>query len=151
MAGLRTRMLKGFAQLIDMHTNAVWLESGSYAEGVIGITIQAVPERPDGVVTLSAYSVTDDPALSDSVIGLQVRVRRGGANPTPTNDLADELFDLLHGLSDFELPAVEDERGVWVVSCVRRSQVPGGQDGNRRWSDIQNFYVTIHAPSAHRE
>jgi len=143
-------MLKGFAQLIEMHTIAVFKDSGSYASNEVGITIQAVPDQPDGVIALSAYSVTDDPTLSDSVFGLQARVRRGGANPTPTNDLADELFDLLHGLADFELPAVDGWAGVWVVSCERRSQVSGGQDRNNRWSDIQNFHVTIHAPSANR-
>lgn len=147
---MRNRFLWGVALLIDANTPAVWRPTGAYSSSEIGIVLHAVPQKPESVVTLSAYSVSDDPSLSDSVLGLQVRARRGGEDPTPTNDLADALFDLLHGLHDVDLPSPDADPGVRVVQMLRRSQVSGGQDQNKRWSDIQNFYATVHYPSINR-
>lgn len=147
---MRSRLLRGLAMHLQANGIGVWKESGSYSAAEIGITLHAVPQQPDGIITLSAYGVDDDPALSDSIEGVQVRVRRGGANPTPTNDLADRIFNLLHGAHDFRLPSPDDDPGVWVVQCLRRSHVSGGQDQNNRWSDLQNFYITVHYPSANR-
>ncbi|WP_293782601.1 minor capsid protein [uncultured Aeromicrobium sp.] len=147
---MRNRFLQGVALHLSMHGIGTYAEDGLYADGDLGIVLHARPQSPPDVISLSAYTVDDDPSLSDTTLGLQVWVRRDSQDPTVTSGTADAVFDLLHGAHDFRLPSPDDEPGVWVVQCLRRSQVSGGQDESDRWADIQNFYVTIHYPSAHR-
>lgn len=147
---MRTRFLKGVALHLDGHGIGVWRDGGKHPDGELGIVLQGRPQSPVDIISLSAYTVTDDPAMSDTTLGLQVWVRRDGQNPATTNRTADDVFDLLHGSHDYRLPSPDADPGVWVVQCLRRSQVSGGQDENDRWADIQNFYVDVHYPSRNR-
>lgn len=145
MSGFQTNMLEGVADLLAAAGVAKWNPTGTYADTDTGIMIQLVPPSPAAVVTLSAYVVTDDPFLSDSVIGMQVRARTGGSDPRPTNDLADAVFDQIHGLRNTTL-----NTGVRVVECLRRSGALLGQDELRRWLRSDNYYVTVWRPSPNR-
>lgn len=139
--------LEGFAQLLAASPSpvATWKPSGSYSASETGIVLGLLPATPDQVVTLVAYGVEDDPSLSDSVIGLQVTTRWGGQDPRGTARLTGLVFNRLQGLHDFDLAS-----GVHVVQCLRRSWTSIGQDANARHRTTQNFYVTVHRPSANR-
>lgn len=144
--------LTGFAmRLAAAGIGLRWDPSGIYTPGQVGIVVDAVPESPDDVVTLSAYAVSDEYSLADTVMGLQVRVRRAGQNPRPCRATGSKIFTNLQGLAQTALPApVGEPAGVFVNACERRSHTPGGQDKSQRWSQIQNFYVTVHRPTTYR-
>lgn len=110
-----------------------------------GIVAGALPASPDSVLVLASYSVSDDPTLSDSVIGLQVTTRAAGQDPRPTQRLTGKVYDQLQDLTHVVLPG-----GVYVVQCHRQSWTTLGQDENSRWREVSNFYVTVHRPSKHR-
>ena len=144
--GYQNDLLVGFAQLLADATVGTWSTSAAYSAGDKGITLQVLPTSPDDVIALSTYPVTDDPTLSDSVTGLQVMTRQTGADPRPTNDLADSVFDQLQGLAGVDLST-----GLHVVFCEHRSGSLLGQDDNKRWSRSDNYYVTTHRPSPNRQ
>ena len=137
-------LLTGLAQLLASAGIGVWRES-AYTAAETGITLDKVPATPDAVVTLSDYTVSDDPTLSDSVIGVQIRTRRAGVDPRPVKDLDGAIFNLIHGMPATTLPG-----GVRVVSCFRRSGASLGQDANGRWQRSSNFYLQVHRPSTNR-
>lgn len=139
--------LEGFAQLLAAGPSPVgtWKTSGSYSASETGIVVGGLPASPDRVIALLGYGVDDDPSLSDSIIGLQVLSRWGGQDPRATARLTGLVFNRLHGLHDVLLPS-----GVHVVQCVRSSWTSIGQDANSRYRTSQNFYVTVHRPSANR-
>jgi hypothetical protein len=143
--GYRTNLLTGIASLIDSAGLATWRSSGSYTAAQTGIVLGTVPSTPDRIVTLTGYGVDDDPTLSDTTTGVQVRARWGGQDPRPVDDLADSIFDLLHNAGPLTLPT-----GIRVVQIHRQSSTPLGQDTNARWSRSDNYYVTTHRPSPHR-
>lgn len=143
--GFQNEMLDGFAQLLATASVAVYDESGQYDPNQTGICFQIMPSAPEGVVMLSTYPVSDDPSLSDSVLGLQVQTRMPGEDPFATNDLADAAFDQLHGLHDTTLPS-----GIRVVQCLHRGGSLLGMDALRRWIRSDNFYVTLWRPSLNR-
>lgn len=147
-AAFDTRFLEGFAQLLATASVATWKSTGVYAAAETGIVLGGLPQSPDRVIAVAAYGVDDDPALSDSTIGLQVTTRWGGQDPRPVGDLTGQVFEELHGRHDFDLLTGADV--VHVVQCLRRSWTSLGQDANQRWRVVQNFYVTTHRPSAHR-
>ena len=143
--GASTDLLTGLAvDLIAGIQGAVWDPTGDYAPGALGITVEALPAGLPDVIVLSSYPVDDDPALSDSVIGVQVRTRRAGAHPNPVRDLDDAIFDALHGWRGTL------STGVRVVYLERRSGTSLGQDENYRWQRASNYHARIHRPSPNR-
>ena len=145
MSGFETNLMTGIAQLLATAGLGVWRDTGIYAPTETGIVMDTVPQSPDRVITLTDYVVSDDPTLSDSVIGVQVRTRWGGQDPRPVKDLDGSIFDALHGLEGVTLTG-----GIHIVSCFRRSGVSMGQDANNRWGRSSNYYATVHRPSTNR-
>lgn len=146
--GFQTRLLKGLAVFLDADATlgATWNIAGAYTANQTGIFLRKVPQSPDRVITLSTYGIGDDPSLSDSQLAVQVRCRWGGQDPGPVDDLADAIFDLLDSKIAWTLST-----GVMIVQCLRQSgPVSLGQDTNGRWSNSQNFYMTVHRPSTNR-
>lgn len=146
MSGFTTDLLTGLAAYLQTAGIGTWNTSGAYSAAQTGIVLGTVPQAPDRIITLTAYPVRDDAALSDSVIGVQVRCRWGGQDPRLVDDLADSIFSALHGITHVTLTG-----GVKVVQILRQSgPVSLGQDQNGRWSNSSNYYLTVHRPSANR-
>ena len=145
MSGFETLLLTGVAQLLAAANLGTWRDTGIYTAAETGITLDVVPQSPDNIITLTDYVISDDPTLSDSVIGVQVRTRWGDQDPRPVKDLDGAIFNVLHGLE-----AVTLTGGVHIVSMVRRSGVSMGQDANNRWMRSSNYYATVWRPSANR-
>jgi len=142
---MQTDLLTGVAVLLQNAGIGTWNTTGVYSGGQTGIVLGNVPQNPDRIITLTAYQVSDAPALSDSVLGIQVRCRWGGQDKRNVDDLADDIFKLLHGKTALSLST-----GVTIVQCLRQSAASLGQDSNNRWSVVQNFYADVHYPSTNR-
>ena len=145
MSGFESDLLTGVAQLLAAANLGTWRDSGIYTAAETGIVFDVIPVSPDNIVTLTDYAVSDDPTLSDSVIGVQVRTRLGGQDPRPVKDLDGAIFNVLHGLESVTLTG-----GVHIVSMVRRSGASLGQDANNRWMRSSNYYATVWRPSGNR-
>lgn len=143
--GFTTDLLTGVAQLLAARSVAEWKPTGAYDAAEIGIVLGVPTQQPISLVALAAYANVDSPALSDSTVGLQVRVRGPNADPTPADDLADAVFDVLQGFRG-DLP-----NEVHVVYAKRTSTYPLGIDGNGRQERTDNYDLTVHRPSANRE
>lgn len=136
-------MLDGLGQLLEDSGVGVWSTSGGYADSDVAIVLTNPPPSPDRAVALIPYPVDDDPTLSDSTVGIQVRTR-GTADPTVAADLDDDVFDALQNL------AGTDVGGVRVTGVRRVSGVSLGEDKNGRYERTSNYYFRIWRPSPHR-
>ena len=146
MSGFTTDLLTGIAAYLAAGgIGATWNTSGAYTALQTGIVLGTIPQEPDRIITLTAYPVGDSPALSDSVIGLQVRTRCEGQDKRKVDDLDDAIFELLHGATHVTLST-----GVQIVQCLRQSAATLGQDQGGRWSNASNYYLSVHRPSTHR-
>ncbi|RLV56060.1 hypothetical protein D9V41_09230 [Aeromicrobium phragmitis] len=138
-----TDLTVGVAMLLADHGHGTWDPEGVYQPGETGIVLDLVPQTPDDVITLSAYGVDDDVTEGRSVVGVQIRNRAtAGDNPRPARELAAAIFTTLHGRTQITLAT-----GLRVHQINRASWTSGGQDSNRRWSMIQNFYADIYIPA----
>lgn len=144
--GYQRKLLTGCAQWFADASLGTWKSDGSaYGAGDTGIVLRTITQAPDRLIVLSTYSVDDDPALSDTVTGLQVVTRWGGSDPRFTDDLTDAVYDLVHGAHDFDLTT-----GIHVVEALLQSGITLGQDANNRWRTSSNYYLTTHRPSPNR-
>lgn len=146
-SGFQTLFLEGLAAYIAAgNIEMTWNASGQYTSTQTGIFLGNVPpQTPLRVVTLTTYGVYDHPAHSDDIVGLQVRCRAEGKNMRKSDDMADAIFNLLHGKTALELST-----GIVITQIVRKSAGSLGQDVNGLWSNVQNFYATTWRPSTHR-
>lgn len=131
-------LLDGLAALIADQGIAVYRPDGVYTTGETGITVAVMPDSPDRIVALTAYPV-EDTHLTDAITGVQVRVR-ASRDPREADQLADELFALLHGREHFTAG------GVYVGLCWRNSQAPLGQDQLGRMELAANYYLRTTRP-----
>jgi hypothetical protein len=113
-----------------------------YAEGETGISIDVWPEVPGDSVTLTDYTVSDDPTLSDSVVGVQVTIR--SVSRDRVKYISADLFDLFHNAPRGMLGTVT------LVAAWRSSGTNLGQDSNDRLGRTENYYLTVHRPSSNR-
>lgn len=148
MSGYSTNLLSGLAALLQTAGIGTWSTSAVYTSAQTGIVLGTIPSTPDRIVALTAYPVRDDPALSDSVVGVQVRCRWGGQDPRLVDDLADLIFDYLHGKTHFTVGT--GAAAVTIVQCLRQSYAPLGRDQNGRWERSDNYYVTCWRPGTNR-
>lgn len=143
--GFSDQLLAGVAQFLEDAGVGTWQPTGAYAAGALNpIFMSQTPGTPDRVMTLTPYTVSDDPSLSDSVQGLQVRLR-GTKDPRVVQDMDDAIFDRLHGATGVTLPG-----GVRLVMALRRSGTPLGADGSGRLERTSNYHLSVHRPSTHR-
>lgn len=136
-------LLVGLAVRLAQAGVGAWKPTEAYSTGDTAIVLGIVPQSPDRVIALSAYPVSDDLTLSDSVTGVQVRYRTGPQSSDLTA-LTDAVFDALHG-AEFHAGPVR------VVQCWRNSGAPLGADEVGRLEAAENYYLTTWSPSTYRE
>ncbi|MEV6297853.1 minor capsid protein [Actinoplanes sp. NPDC051861] len=134
--GFTSRLLTGMAEHLADAGVGTWDPTGTaYADADTAIVIRAIPDRPDRLITLTAYPVDRNlPGMADHWVGVQVRLR-AGPDPRDCDDLADEIFDLLDGARDLTWSEIP------VKQLERRSYTSLGQDGSRRWERSENYAV----------
>ena len=109
-----------------------------------GLHTDGLPPEPGLAVSLSLYPVDEDPVLNDVVVGLQTVSRGEPADRWQAADLDDALFVELEGAHDLVWG------GIPILLVQRRSGTSLGQDGNRRWEQVSNYWVTTTRPTPNR-
>ena len=146
-AGYETNLLTGIA---TAHASAglelTYQATGAFTALQTALVVGKVPQTPDRLVTLAAYGVQDDPTLSDTITGVQVRTRAQGEDPRPVNDLDSAIFGYLQGKTSWTLST-----GIYVVEIHRHSGPSSlGQDDAKRWMLSSNYYATCWRPGTNR-
>lgn len=138
-------LLRGFA-LVAVEETSLGLAyregQALYQDGELGIYIDTYPEHLADTVALNEYTVSDDPSLSDSVMGVQVQIR--ASTSARRREISSALFDLFHGRQAGMLGTIR------LVMSARASGTNVGQDSGGRLGRIENYYLTVHRPSPHR-
>lgn len=139
-------IVAGIAQLLEDAGVGTWKPTGSYlTTDTRPIYVQEAPGTPDRVIVVAHYPVTNVARTRDVIEGVQVRNRGVPGDPRPALDDADAIRAALDGRQHVLLGAVHVSLIEW------RSGAPLGQDGNRRWETVQNFYLSTARPSTYRE
>ena len=118
-------------------------------QGVTGNTfIEGLPQTPDEVIAIYRRGGTQsDPKLPYDNIGMQFIVR-GDIDPRPAVELAQNIYDELHGFSSGRF--IID--GEWIVSCIGAQGGPVrlGRDDNGRIEYSINFDVSYQNKTKYR-
>jgi hypothetical protein len=137
-------LVHGLAEYLDSAGICVYRPTGTYRDDETGIVIGTVPASPPRVVVLTPYPLFDDVAQADSVLGVQVRMRSASGDPREALDLADAVFDVLHGATHLDLA------GALVHLAERTASLPMGRDQSGRYEHADTYQLTAHRPTRHR-
>lgn len=135
-----TDLLVGVAELLDAAGAGTW--NGLGAAAAVGatntaITLRQTPPEPDRSITLTDYPVTSNARLTDTVTGLNVRVR--GRTPGQASATAAAVYAALHALGRAALGTVPN--GVLVTDAYLQSEAQVGPDNNGRAVRSINYYI----------
>tara|TARA_R100000278_G_scaffold101471_1_gene78010 strand:- start:1432 stop:1848 length:417 start_codon:yes stop_codon:yes gene_type:complete len=115
--------------------------------GVSGnVFISTMPDKPDTVVMVSEYGSTSDDKNPFDDISIQVRVR-GTRDPRVSYNIAKEIYDELHGLTNTVL--ISD--GTRIVKVVaQNTPIDIGRDDNLRHEWTVNLQIEVRNISTNR-
>ena len=141
-------LLVGLAELLaDAGIGAFDADSISVGTAALpAIHLITLPEQPEHVICLTDYPVTDDPGMTEAIVGVQVRTR-GGRAPFTASQYRDGVYEQLHGRTHLVLGAVT-AYPVIVAHIYRQSATPIGPDSQGRQERVENYYVHVNRSSA---
>lgn len=128
----------GLAEYIADAGLAEWDPENPYADGATGLFYRWLPPGPDRAVVLTPYAVADDADLADVVLGVQVRTRGAVGDAGAPDDLADALYELLHGARRVVLGPAEVVL-IWRQSFAAFGPDRAGADTADRWERVDNY------------
>lgn len=140
-------LLAGLGQLLEDEGAGDWNPEGIYTPTQTAITLGGLPSAPDLAISISAYGLGrtgDDIEQTDSSVLVQFRVR-GGPDPRVADDLADAVFNAVHGLNEHLLST-----GVLILLSERKIIAPHTRDGSGRVERADSYDLLCHRPSTHR-
>ncbi|TDD90774.1 minor capsid protein [Actinomadura rubrisoli] len=148
--GWTRNLLVGLAEKLDERGLARWQPTGAYPlDGLPPIFLRTLGDLPDTALALVAYGDPETEGaggLADVVQAVQMRTRAPA--PDAVDDLADAIWDELHGAEMLRLGTGPAQIATTLI--YRRSSAPLGQDEQGRYERTDNYYVTAARPTANR-
>lgn len=141
--GFQINLLTGVGELLDTAGVGRWLTSGTYVATDVAITIDQLPTGHAQAVTMGFYPV-EDSAGTDSIVGIQFWIRGSPKNRQSAKNIADGLFNALHGLESTNIA------GIPIIRIWRQSGASLGMDGNDRQELTENYYFQLTRTGTHR-
>lgn len=144
MSGFTVSLVTGLAELLDAAGAGTWSPDAASSAQPLIVIGPNMPQTPDQIVCLTAYPVLDDePGLTEVTLAVQVRCRGTVLDPRTAEDMADAVYDVLHGRTGLTLG------GVPVAQIWRQSSAPLGPDTNHRAERSDNYYVQANRATAY--
>lgn len=150
MTGWTTRLLIGLAEHLAGAGIVRWQDTGAYTPaGLPPVFLRALGDAPDIAVALAAYGdpENEDAGLSDVVQAVQIRTR-GTRDPVTVDDLADQIWDEIHGAEMLRLGTGDEQVATTLIR--RRSTAALGIDASGRYERVCNYYIQASRPNRHR-
>lgn len=151
-ADTATDLLTGVAE--HLHDSGIVNWTGEVAPaastgGLPALTLRQLAPTPVFMVTLFDYRVSANARLTDSVIGLNVRIR-SDAGPSRASLIGGQIFLALHALGHFRF-GIGTDRELRVTDVQWQSESQLGPDTSGRHERSANYYVLLNQPLTTRE
>lgn len=133
-----TSLVTDLAQHIANHGLGQWAPTGIYKTyAPPAIYLGRLPDEAGNSIALNVYS--DDRSRDDTTPDIRVQIRvRGTRDPRITNQIADDIFALLHDQSNYRL-----DNATRVLLSRRHLRAPEDTDANGRWHRADSYTFTL--------
>ncbi|CAL9607490.1 hypothetical protein SUDANB95_05519 [Actinosynnema sp. ALI-1.44] len=137
-------VLEQFLMLAEQRGLGVYAPTGTGGT----LYLDELPDTPDLAVALARYGGTEsDSRLPYDEIAMQWRVRGSHQDRRTAANLAQRIYDELHGMGSRALPG-----GTWMVDLIGTQGGPVyiGKDPKHRPEWTVNMRAEVHRPTVHR-
>jgi Bacteriophage minor capsid protein len=142
--GISNRLLSGIAQYLASAGVARYSATGAYTgTGLPAVFTGALPDAPAAAICLVVYDDDRDRDDWNPDLYVQIRARAGTADPRPTDDLSDLIFDTLHNAEHYLLAG-----GQRVLLSRRTIRTQPTMDDAKRWSRADSYRFTLNPVEA---
>lgn len=131
----------GFAQIAATATGGSYVTDGDLTNVAIAVVLGDLPTNPRQAVGVTPYPISDNPAGTDGVLGLQFMMRSPGLDPRPVWTMRDAIYDALSGRTMFTV------NGHPVASLWRPISAPLGPDALGNYEHADTYYLNISRPA----
>lgn len=133
-----TGLVTDLAQHIANNGLGQWHPQGIYRNyAPPAIYLGRIPDEAGNSIALNVYA--DDRTRDDNTPDIRVQIRvRGTKDPRVTNQIADDLFQLLHDQSHYQL-----DNGTKVLLSRRHLRSSEDPDANGRWHRADSYIFTV--------
>lgn len=133
-------LLEGVARFLSDEGRGVYDPDGIYDPASTVIKMKELPATVDRAIMLTAYTPSDHPTINLSQRRVQVWFRGAPDDALDVDDLADSVFDVLHGLTHRDFGTAH------AVQVLRTSSMPMGKDDNNRHERADNYTFDVNEP-----
>lgn len=148
-----TDLCVGIAEELAAAGVGLWAGAGAVAVSspvLPAIVLRQLPGAPAYALALYPYRVSADVKLTDSLIGVNFRVRSGSTNPGPASLTLEAVFLRLHALGRFRF-GIGTDHELRITDMYWQSETDLGPDTNGRPERSANYYVQLNQPGTTRE
>jgi hypothetical protein len=139
-----TDALTGLAELLAAWDAGRWNGIGTGP----AVFLRVVPQEPEECITLNSYQLAADARLSDTLTGINVRIR-AGRNPNVVHGFAAAVYSTFHALGYHTLGTAPNQ--IKITDLYWQSEALIGPDANGRHVLSVNYYLQFNRPHARLE
>ncbi|MCZ4557984.1 minor capsid protein [Rhodococcus maanshanensis] len=137
----RSQVADGLARYIAAAGLCRYSPTGVYpVDPLPAAVFGTFPDSPADAIGLRVYNESGDRDDANPDVYVQLRFRRAGKDPRPTDDFADAVKNLLHDRERFVLPG-----GIRVLLCRRVVTASTTPDASARYSRPDSYRLTLNA------
>ncbi|MGO4298469.1 minor capsid protein [Glutamicibacter sp. MCAF14] len=140
----QTDFMTAIATLLHDLGIGTFRTSGTYTSTETAISFDQLPPDPDRAIAIALYPVADE-GTTDSIQGIQFRIRGPRNDRRFVKDTTDRIFDAFHDLKHTTWGTTP------VVRVYRNSGANLPADANNRQEATQNYYAQITRSGTHRK
>lgn len=134
-------VLEALASRFDAKGFGKYRAAGDYTADETAIVFFDMPDFPDRVICLSAWTMAQQPVQSQDRIKLQVRCRGTRNDVLDVLSVRGPIFDDLQGLTDVMFGSVH------AIQILQRSALPLPTDANDRKEHSDNYDIDADVPA----
>lgn len=127
------------AWLADQGAGA-WNEAGIYGVTDTGIVVGLLPQDLASAIALTPYVVQSKPGQTDTIIGVQIRIRAGDRHPLGATGISEQIFTVLDGAHHITV------NGIHITLAWRTISTPPAPDENGRPVLADTYYLHAARP-----
>lgn len=132
-------LLRGIGGFLNTAGVGTYSEATAYTADQTAIMLGPLQPEPDRQIALTLYSSVDTfmPTQHHSTVRVQFYLRGNVGQPLDPAELADDIFNVLHGLTGVQMG------NIWVVQAYRKVVSWQGIDTSNRAERADSYEFTV--------
>lgn len=138
--GFTSDLLLGLAQYVSDGGAGIYRPAGGYVDTDTAIVLKQLPDAPDRVISIMAYTTSDMVTITQTSVRVQFWFRGIRNDSLDVDNLGDQVFGLIQGMTNRDFGTAH------VIQAYRVGSGQLGIDTNNRSQRSDNYQFDLNVP-----